>query len=153
MGHEDVTDPDGRYPVVPPAPPEAPHPAAGSAMGPAAPTPPYGAPPPPAAPAGSSASPTSYGPAPIPVWGGRQQPAAPPSAAPGPDTGQGGQAGQRWLTPVIIGGIVLGVAVLFILIRILLVGPSGTFDFSSGGDPTPATGSSADAGTGGYTDS
>jgi hypothetical protein len=56
---------------------------------------------------------------------------------------------------VIVGGIVVGVAIIFVLIRMLLVGPAYLFDFSSGPAPastsdsdTTATGSGEDPATG-----
>ena len=97
-------------------------------------------------------APQSYGLPPTPVWGGQPSPVTPASSGPGH---QPEQTSQRWLTAVIVGGIVVGIAVIFVLIRMLLVGPAYLFDFSSGPAPastsdsdTTATGSGEDPATG-----
>ena len=116
--------------------------------------PPYAAQPVPGRGATQPGNPTpqSYGLPPTPAWGGQPSPATQASSGPGH---QPEQTSQRWLTAVIVGGIVVGIAVIFVLIRMLLVGPAYLFDFSSGPAPastsdsdTTATGSGEDPATG-----
>ena len=150
--------PYGAQPAPPygaqPAPPYGAQPAPPYGAQPAQPYglpsgPPYAAQPAPARGGAQPATPTaqSYGLPPTPVWGGQPSAATPASFGPGH---QPEQSSQRWLTAVIIGGIVVGVAILFVLIRLLLVGPAGVFDFTSA--PAPASTSDSDSSAAGSDD-